>query len=170
MNIGEMAKATGLTTKTIRFYEEAGVLPGPPRTPSGYRAYRVEDIPRLEFIRQARHLGLSLEEVRGILGLHDRREPTCLHVRVLLEEKLVQVERALEDLQGLWAELTRLREQAGTLEDCRPSGGLICGIVERSEASFGDRAVVGIEAVSPTTPGHRRPRRSRGATGRGPAW
>jgi DNA-binding transcriptional MerR regulator len=159
MNIGELAKATGLTTKTIRFYEEAGVLPGPPRTLSGYRVYRVEDIPRLEFIRKARRLGLSLEEVRGILGLHDRSEPTCLHVRSLLEEKLAQVERALEDLQGLRAELAQLRDQAGTMEDCRPSGGGICGIIEGSGVAVAGKALVrglSLPAAKPATRPQRR--------------
>ena len=108
MKIGELAKETGLTTKTIRFYEAEGLLPDPHRTPSGYRVYGPEDARRLEFIRKAKHLGLSLDEVGGILHLHDRSEPTCVHVRSLLDEKLSQVERVLADLHEFQMELERL--------------------------------------------------------------
>ena len=132
MKIGELAKETGLNPKTIRFYEAEGLLPNPQRTPSGYRMYGPEDAGRLEFIRKAKHLGLSLEEVKGILQLHDCSEPTCVHVRSLLDEKLSQVERVLADLQGFQVELERLRDAAGDLEDCVPSGGCICGIIEQA--------------------------------------
>lgn len=142
MKIGELAKATGTTTKTIRFYEGEGVLPTASRTPSGYRAYRAEDISRLEFVRKAKRLGLSLEEVRGILGLYDRREPTCMHVRSLLDRKMAQAERALRELEEFRDELTRLRDEAGEIEDCRPSGGRICGIIERSDIAVAGEALV----------------------------
>ena len=132
MKIGELAKATGLTTKTIRFYEDQELLPKPPRTTSGYRAYGSDDLVRLELIRKAKRLGLSLEEIRGILQLHDLREPTCVHVRSLLDQKIIQIDRVLKDLQEFRSELAFLKEKAGDLEDCRPSGGNICGIIEQS--------------------------------------
>lgn len=132
MKIGELAKRAGVTAKTIRFYEEEGLLPKPERTASGYRKYGPEDIGRLEFIHKAKRLGLSLHEIRGILRLHDRSDPTCTHVRTLIVSKVDQVDQALEDLRGLRAELTRLRDESGDLEDCRPSGGRICGIIEGS--------------------------------------
>ena len=90
MKIGELAKATGVTAKTIRFYEEEGLLPKPARTLSGYRKYGPEDAGRLEFIHKSKRLGLSLQEIKGILQLHDRSEPTCTHVRSLLDEKVDQ--------------------------------------------------------------------------------
>ena len=132
MKIGELARATGVTAKTIRFYEAEGLLPKPQRTYSGYRMYSLEDARRLEFIRKAKRLGLSLGDVRGVLQLHDRSEPTCVHVRSLLEEKLSQVDRALKDLREFRGELAHLRDEAGTLIDCHPSGGQICGIIEQS--------------------------------------
>ena len=88
MKIGQLASATGLTAKTIRFYEGEGLIPDPPRTHSGYRTYADSDVTRLEFILKAKRLGLSLDEIKGILRLHDRSEPTCMHVRALLEEKV----------------------------------------------------------------------------------
>ena len=132
MKIGELARATGLTTKTIRFYEDQALLPEPPRTVSGYRVYRPGDVGRLELIRKAKRLGLSLEEIKGVLQLHDLREPTCVHVRSLLEQKLAQVEQAIADLRAFRDELAGLKDESGTLDDCAPSGGEICSIIEAS--------------------------------------
>jgi DNA-binding transcriptional MerR regulator len=141
MKIGELAKATGLNTRTIRFYEQEGLLPDPQRTSSGYRMYGPQDVDLLEFIRKAKRLGFSLEEIKSILHLHDRREPTCLHVRSLLEEKLAQVDRVLEDLQKFRTEIVRLQEEAGDLVDCRPTGGRICGIIEGASLGAGTRVL-----------------------------
>lgn len=132
MKIGEVAKATGLSAKTIRFYEGEGLIPEPPRTGSGYRAYSEPDVARLAFILKAKRLGLSLDEIKGILQLHDLSEPTCVHVRSLLEEKVAQIEKAIQDLLGFKGELESLRDQAATLVDCRPVGGNICSIIEQS--------------------------------------
>jgi DNA-binding transcriptional MerR regulator len=141
MRIGELAAATGLTTKTIRFYEGEGLLPEPGRTTSGYRVYGETDSKRLDFVLKAKRLGLSLEEIKGVLQLHDRKEPTCVHVRSLLEEKLSQVEKAIAELQEFRAELFTLRDQAGGLVDCRPLGGDICGIIEGSAPADGEIAL-----------------------------
>ncbi|MBI2165305.1 MAG: heavy metal-responsive transcriptional regulator [Chloroflexi bacterium] len=130
MKIGELARASGFKDKTIRYYERQGLLPDPGRTLSGYREYGPEDIGRLVFIRKAKRLGLSLEDIKSILQIHDRREPTCMHVRGLLDEKLAQVSVVLRDLRTFRQELVTLREQAGATEDCRPTGGRICGIIE----------------------------------------
>ena len=132
MKIGEVAKATGLSAKTIRFYENEGLIPEPPRTGSGYRSYSEPDVARLDFILKAKRLGLSLDEIKGILQMHDLSEPTCVHVRSLLEEKVAQIEKAIQDLTGFKGELESLRDQATSLVDCRPLGGNICSIIEQS--------------------------------------
>ncbi len=132
MKIGELARATGLSPKTIRFYEAEGLIPDPPRTGSGYRAYAEPDVGRLGFIIKAKRLGLSLDEIKGILKLHQRNEPTCVHVRSLLEEKLAQIEKAIQDLLGFKEELESLKDQTTSLVDCRPLGSNICSIVENS--------------------------------------
>ncbi len=132
MKIGELARTTGLSAKTIRFYEAEGLIPEPPRTGSGYRAYAEPDLARLGFIIKAKRLGLSLDEIKGILKLHERNEPTCVHVRSLLEEKLAQIEKVIQDLLGFKTELESLKDQATSLVDCRPLGGNICSIVEDS--------------------------------------
>lgn len=141
MKIGELAKLTGLTAHTIRFYEGAGLLPNPPRTPSGYRSYTEADVARLTFILKAKQVGLSLEDVKGILQLHDRRQPTCVHVRSLLQDKLDQVDRSIQDLQDFKIELERLKDEGRDLIDCRPMGGNICSIIERSGLKIPEEAL-----------------------------
>ena len=150
MKIGELAKATGLTTKAIRFYEGMGLIAEPARTTSGYRTYKSGDVDRLEFIHKAKRMGLSLEEIRGILHLHDRKKPTCLHVRSILDRKLDQVDEALRELREFREELARMRESTGSLVDCRPSGGRICGIVEQGFGVQGDVAVITAEGIPMT--------------------
>ena len=132
MKIGELGKATGLSAKTIRFYEAEGLIPDPPRTDSGYRSYAEPDLARLAFILKAKRLGLSLNEIKGILQLHDWSEPTCVHVRSLLQEKVTQIETVIQDLLGFKEELESLRDQATSLVDCRPVGSNICSIIEQS--------------------------------------
>lgn len=141
MKIGELARATGFKDKTIRYYERQGVLPGPERTSSGYREYGPRDVDRLQFLRKAKRLGLSLDDIKDVLQIHDRREPTCLHVRELLEEKLALVDSLLRDLREFRKQLVTLKEQATGIEDCRPSGGRICGFIENSAFGASDRAL-----------------------------
>ena len=136
MKIGELARGAGTTTKTIRFYEQGGLLPYPRRSASGYRDYGLVDVERLEFIRKAKRLGLSLEEIKGVLQLSDRDEPTCVHVKVLLDEKIRRLERVVRDLREIRVELMALRDQAGEMVDCHPTGSNVCGIVERSELTL----------------------------------
>ena len=132
MKIGELARSTGLSPKTIRFYEAQGLIPEPPRSSSGYRAYAEPDLTRLGFIIKAKRLGLSLVEIKRILTLHERNEPTCVHVRSLLAEKVAQIEQVVQDLLGFKEELESLKDQATSLVDCRPLGGNICSIIEDS--------------------------------------
>ena len=136
MKIGEFARGAGTTTKTIRFYERQGLLPVAHRTASGYRAYGPDDVDRLDFIRRAKRLGLSLEEIKGVLQLSDRDEPTCVHVKALLDEKIRRLEQVVRDLREFRMELLALRDQAGEMVDCHPTGGNVCGIVERSELTL----------------------------------
>lgn len=132
MKIGELAKAAGLTVQTIRYYESEGVLPPHRRTESGYRIFGPNDLERLEFIKKAQRLGLSLAEIRDILAIQAQQQPTCLHVRSVLEAKVAEADRVLRELAEFRDQLEHLLEQAGTLEDCRPSGGRICGIIEQA--------------------------------------
>ena len=150
MKIGELAKATGLTAKTIRYYEAEGLIPDPPRTNSGYRAYAEPDVARLVFILKAKRLGLSLDEIKGILQLHDWSEPTCVHVRSLLVEKVAQIETVIQDLLDFKEELESLRDRATSLVDCRPLGGNICSIIEQSGIKVTPSSLEWVEPLGST--------------------
>ena len=141
MKIGDLARAVGTTVKTIRFYEDAGLIRAAPRTESGYRIYEKADVERLGFIRSAKRLGMSLEEIRGVLQLHDLNEPTCVHVRALIDDKIARIELALKELRDFRRDLASLRDKAGDLEDCCPTGGNVCGIVERSEVTLDEASL-----------------------------
>jgi DNA-binding transcriptional MerR regulator len=104
--------------------------------------YGPEDVTRLDFIRKAKRLGLSLGEIRGILQLHDRREPTCRHVRGLLNQKLAQIDQAVADLTELRSEVSRLRDRDETVEDCGLDGAGICSIIEEGGIAVSDEALV----------------------------
>lgn len=120
MKIGEVARETGLTTKTIRFYEGIGVLPEAQRLPNGYREYERSTIDRLEFVRDAQAAGLSLTEIQLILELRDEGETTCGHTIALLEHHLEDIDRQLIELgrtrSRLYKMITRARDLDPT--DC----------------------------------------------------
>ena len=120
MKIGQLAERTGLSTKTIRFYEDIGVLPEPDRAPNGYRSYQPAVAERLEFIHDAQSAGLSLLEIQMILDLRDSGETTCGHVIDSLESRLTEVDRQMEELQRTRSRLTEIISRARSLDpmDC----------------------------------------------------
>ncbi|MEU3048064.1 MerR family transcriptional regulator [Streptomyces sp. NPDC006984] len=94
MRIGVLAAGAGVSTKAVRFYEQAGLLPAPPRTSSGYREYAPQAADRLAFIRDAQAAGLTLGEVREVLRIRDAGRAPCEHVGALIAEHLRAVERS----------------------------------------------------------------------------
>lgn len=120
-SIGALAKATQTKVETIRFYEQCGILPSPQRTGSNYRVYAAQDLQRLSFIRRARDLGFSLDQVRTLLSLSDNPEQPCEEVDKVARERLLDVERKIADLSKLRRELRGLIEQCGcgTVAECR---------------------------------------------------
>jgi len=106
--IGRAAAAAGLTAKTLRYYERLGLLSPAERTATGYRVYSVSDVRRLGFIVKAKGLGLSLREIREILGIRDGGKVPCIHVQHLLQRKARDVESRIAELTALKRELRRL--------------------------------------------------------------
>ncbi|MGW3353417.1 heavy metal-responsive transcriptional regulator [Nonomuraea rubra] len=129
MRIGALAAAAGLSAKTIRFYEQAGLLPAPPRTSAGYRDYPAEAADRLAFIREAAAAGLSLAEIRGVLAIRDAGQPPCRHVTTLIETHLEQVEQRIAELLATRTALQGLQRRAQGVDpaECGPEG--ICSIL-----------------------------------------
>ena len=122
MRIGELAERSGVSAKTIRYYQDIGLLVAPERTASGYRDFDHSALDRLAFIRGAQAVGLTLGEIRGILGLRDAGETPCGHVLELLRTRSAELERRIAELRSLGAELHRLEERAKGLDpaDCSP--------------------------------------------------
>jgi MerR family transcriptional regulator, copper efflux regulator len=106
LKIGEVAIKSGLSVKTIRYYDEIGLLtPAVERAKSGYRLFNPQVLKRLAFIRRAQALGLHLSEVQQILKVHDQGELPCGEVRQHLEAKVRDVRQQIEALEMLRLEL-----------------------------------------------------------------
>ena len=122
MRIGELAEATGTTTKTLRFYEDAGLLPPPRRTASGYRDYDEDVIGRLHFIRRGRAAGLTLAQIREVMDIRDTGTAPCHHVRELLDARLAEVDQQIADLRAVRGTVAQLLEGAAHANpaDCAP--------------------------------------------------
>jgi DNA-binding transcriptional MerR regulator len=129
MRIGELAERSGVSTKTIRYYEDIGLVPPAPRLASGYRDYDPSMLDRLAFIRSAQAVGLSLGEIRGIVALRDDGQTPCGHVLDLLRTRSAELDRRIAELRGLRGELNLLVARAEALDpaDCDPER--ICHLV-----------------------------------------
>lgn len=99
--IGQVAQETGLSIDTIRFYEKVGLSKRPVRTEAGFRIFGPEEIEGLKFVRKAQELGFSLEEIRELLILKADDVPACSHVKEMLEQKLIGVEKKIHELRSL---------------------------------------------------------------------
>ena len=150
MKIGELAQRTGFSTKTIRYYEQVGVLAAPERTDSGYRLYGPEDVERLEFVEKAKRLGFSLDDIRDVLLLHEQQEAPCVHVLALLEQKLKQVDGVLKDLRSFRRGLAELHDDATQRLDQMPDGASVCGIIEQGVHAKGEAALAWLEFRRPS--------------------
>jgi MerR family copper efflux transcriptional regulator len=129
MRIGELSTASGLSTKTIRFYEQAGLLPAPPRTAGGYRDYPKQTSARLGFIRDAQGAGLTLAEIRSILVLRDGGHAPCEHVTALIDQHLADIERRLAELNATRQALHQLARRAATSDPAACAADEICNIL-----------------------------------------
>ena len=118
--IGEAARMTGLPPRTIRFYEQAGLLPAAARSASGYRLYSPEDLRRLRLVSRARILGLPLAQVKTLADAAFEQSCGTFEERLggVIDERLADIDRTLSELHALRAELEQVR---GGLDPARPS-------------------------------------------------
>ena len=132
MQIGKLAKEIGVTVQTVRFYERRGLMPQPPRRESGYRDYGEGDLRRLKFIRHAKGLGFSLQEIRDIPRTRERGQCPCADVSKMAERHLAAAEAEIARLQRFRREL---RHALGTWKQ-KPTRNLpanaICVLIERT--------------------------------------
>lgn len=104
MNIGNAAEATSLPTKTIRYYEDIGLIK-PDRAENGYRDYSNDDVHRLRFLQRSRSLGFTIEECRTLLSLYDDEGRASADVKRIAREKIEKVDEKIAELQSLRATL-----------------------------------------------------------------
>jgi Hg(II)-responsive transcriptional regulator len=121
LTIGEVARATGTQTETIRYYERIGLLPAPPRTAARYRIYGRSDVNRLAFVKRSRDLGFTLEEVHVLLTLAQEGDRNCKDVDAVARRHLTDVEGKIADLRRLAKELRHVIGQCrgGSISECR---------------------------------------------------
>lgn len=116
MKIGDLARAAGVSTKAIRYYEQLGVLPKPERADNGYRVYAQSALERLTFVKDAQATGLSLDEIAAILGMREQGEATCGHVMHLLEHHLDQLDAKIVALKKTRTTLAAITDHARQLD------------------------------------------------------
>ncbi|WP_428847004.1 heavy metal-responsive transcriptional regulator [Rhizohabitans arisaemae] len=131
MRIGVLAEQAGVSAKTIRFYEEAGLLPAPPRTSAGYRDYPEGAATRLRFIRDAQTAGLTLAEIRGILAIRDSGHAPCRHVTDLIDEHLARIDQRMAELDQARQVLRGLRRRADVTDPADCASEQVCSILAR---------------------------------------
>jgi len=130
VRIGQLAAATGLSTKTIRYYEDIGLLPAPSRVPSGYRDYRDDAVARLRFVRAAQSVGFSLGEIREVLAFRDRGQAPCAHVRQLIEQHAADLADRIAALTTMRDDLQRLAQRARAISATTATDAGFCHIIE----------------------------------------
>jgi DNA-binding transcriptional MerR regulator len=116
LQIGQVAKKTGLTVDTIRFYEKSGLLTCPARTEGGYRLYREQEVADLEFIQQAQQLGFSLNEIRELFSIQRHPDEVCDIVRT----KIVELQKIEADLAGALRQCRTALRKPSKQHNCCP--------------------------------------------------
>lgn len=130
MKIQEFSQLSGLSPKTIRYYESIGILSSPQRAPNGYRDYSAEDLERARFVAGIRSLDLSLDEIAEILAMRERREAPCRTLLDRIEQKADQIEERIRLLRQMEIDLRQLHKLGLTFPTDDVDGkNCICHIV-----------------------------------------
>jgi DNA-binding transcriptional MerR regulator len=130
LRVGELADVVGVRSDTIRYYERAGLLPPPGRTPAGYREYDAGAVDRLRFIQGAQRLGLHLADIRTLLGVRDTGTCPCEPAEQLLLRRLAEVDAEILRLTALRAEMAAMAAALPSADCPPPSPGTWCPPVE----------------------------------------
>lgn len=110
MNIGEAATRSGVPAKTIRYYEDVGLIRPAPRSGNGYRAYSQRDVHVLRFVQRARSLGFGVQDCRQLLALYQDPARASAEVKALTERRIAEIDRKIAELTGMRATLVELAE------------------------------------------------------------
>lgn len=151
MNIGQAAKASGVSAKMIRHYESLGLFPQARRTEAGYRQYTGKDIDTLRFIRSARDLGFSTERIRALLGLWQDQARPSREVKSLAQAHIDELDARLRELQAMKATLEHLVHCCHG--DDRPDCPIIDQLAHQGPVAADADADAGVHAASPASHG-----------------
>jgi Cu(I)-responsive transcriptional regulator len=130
MNISEVSARSGLPAKTIRYYEEIGLI-SPDRGQNGYRDFSESDLHRLAFLGRARALGFSIEDCRGLLALYSDRDRASAEVKAIAQSHLAQIDRKLEELGEMRRTLSELVQKCAG--DDRPDCPILADLAEAGQ-------------------------------------
>jgi DNA-binding transcriptional MerR regulator len=113
-----------VSSATIRYYEREGILPEPPRSPSGYREYDGADVERIEFIKAGQVLGMRLSDIKELIGIREHGRCPCGHTTQVLERRIVEVDQEIDRLMRLKTNLMNMKNSSieGKYEWCCPTG------------------------------------------------
>ena len=129
MRIGELAEAVSLPTKTIRYYEQIGLLPPPARRANGYRSYDDSACARLRFVKAAQAVGFSLGEIKEIVAFRERGEEPCAHVLDLVDRRAREIADRIAVLERMQGDLDRLAARARSVPR---HPGSYCHLIEQA--------------------------------------
>ncbi len=152
VQIGDLSKVSGLSVKTIRYYEDLGLIRAVKRSRGGFRLFEKQPtVIRLQFIKQAQSLGMSLEEIGEILKVRDRGELPCYDVKQKLEDKIAQIDQQIQALQHLQNQIQSLLVGSDPILEA-PQDERICPIIQddsvlehRSTSSFPQKDINSLE-------------------------
>ncbi|GAB5499167.1 MAG: helix-turn-helix domain-containing protein [Pseudohongiellaceae bacterium] len=121
MKINELAEVSGLARKTIRYYEDIGLLPQARRAPNGYRDYGESDVERIVFVRRCRELQIPLTELKVLVRLHMDKQAPCAEIDQIVRNQLENIRSTIEELSGLEKSLKELAQCCSydTVSECR---------------------------------------------------
>jgi len=128
LTIGELARRSGYALQTLRYYEQIGLMPKPPRTSGGQRRYGEDLQRRLLFIRHARDLGFEIDDIRSLLDLAGRPDQPCASVDAIAKAHLASIDEKIVRLNALRAEVDRMLNACapGRVADCKVLDILAC--------------------------------------------
>jgi DNA-binding transcriptional MerR regulator len=129
LKIGDIAKQTGVSVGTLRYYETLRLLYPIERGNNGYRYYSSETVQQVQFIKKSQALGFSLEEIRKILDVRDRGEPPCSLVQNLLDHKIEQLEAQIKQMMTFKFELEEYRDRWAKVPSFRQDNREICPLI-----------------------------------------
>jgi|SRR5690554_5051194 len=138
MKIGELAKRSGCSIQTIRYYEKEGLISAPARTGGNFRLYDIAALEKLSFIKNCRALDLTLSEIKHLIALQHSPDTPCEAVNAMIDAHLHIVQTRITDLRNLQNDLKRLRHKCGharSIDQC----GILNELSPKSQRMFADK-------------------------------